>query len=215
MSYGDLSLHDAGARGQRGWHACALLSGKEEEYRRLLPFAQHCFGCGDKCVHFVDPMRRQERLDRLASIPIDLDEASASGQLDLRTWEQCYLREGRFDQHAMLRLLDELLRAGQASFGRTRIWANMEWALSRRPGCEQLFEYESRINLMLEGRKDMILCVYDAREHDAFTLMNVLRTHPFVVVGDALRANALYIPTEQYLAKESRNRNQVAAPRRG
>jgi hypothetical protein len=47
----------------------------------------------------------------------------------------------------------------------------------------------------------MILCVYDARKHNALALMDVLRTHPFVVTGETLRANPLYIPPERFLAQ--------------
>jgi hypothetical protein len=204
MSAPDQLLRDAGAQRERGWHACALFDGEEEQYRVLLPFARDCIQCGDSCVHFLDSRRQQQRVDRLAGLSIDVDAVSASGQLDLRTWEQSYLRDGRFDQDVMLAFVDELLRAGENAFGRTRLWANMEWVLSRLPGCEQLFEYESRLNVVLDDRKDIVLCVYDAREHNASTLMNVLRTHPFVVVDEALRVNPLYLRPEQFLAQQVR-----------
>jgi hypothetical protein len=203
MRIPDRPLRDASAEPSGGWHACALVDGAEEEYRTLMPFARDCLQCGDKCLHFLDPRRLQERVDRLAALPFDVHHACASGRLELRTWEETYLRGGGFDQHAMLAALGELLKAGEAAFGRTRLWANMEWALAQGLGSEQLFEYESRVNLVLDDRKDMLLCVYDTRSHSAATLLNVLRTHPFVVVGERLRANPLYVPPERFLASLS------------
>jgi hypothetical protein len=201
MNVRDWPLRDVGVQREGGWHACALVDGEQDEYGILLPFARDCFECGDKCVHVIDALQRELWVDRLAGFSINVDEVSASGQLDLRTWEQSYLRGGRFDPHVMLELVEDLLRGGEAAFGRTRLWANMGWVLTRLPGYEQLFEYESRLNMVLDARKDMILCVYDARKHNALALMDVLRTHPFVVTGETLRANPLYIPPERFLAQ--------------
>jgi hypothetical protein len=50
----------------------------------LLPFIKDALDCGEKAVHTVDPQRRDEHIQRLASAGIDVAAARDSGQLELR-----------------------------------------------------------------------------------------------------------------------------------
>src|SRR6202521_6025692 len=89
-------------------HVCAFFNSSDEEYRVLLPFIKDGFACGDKAVHVVSPDRRQDHLQRLAATGIDLSDAQQSGQLELRTTTETYLRDGRFDPDRMLEVFEQL-----------------------------------------------------------------------------------------------------------
>ena len=55
-----------------------------------------------------------------------------SGQLEVRPWQDTYIRGDRFDQDAMLALLEELLQSGPAAgYPLMRLLGHMEWALPR------------------------------------------------------------------------------------
>ena len=60
----------------------------------LLPFIKDGLEAGEKVVHTVDPQRRDEHFQRLASAGIDVAAARDSGQLELRTWADTHLRDG-------------------------------------------------------------------------------------------------------------------------
>lgn len=116
-------------------HACAFFHSRHEEYQVLVPFLKDGLEAGDKAFHIVDKTYRAERVSRLEANGVDTTAAEQAGQLEVRTWESAYLRDGRFDQQAMLALIEEVLNAGkQQGFGLTRLWANMEWALEELPG---------------------------------------------------------------------------------
>jgi hypothetical protein len=84
--------------------------------------------------------------------------AERSGQLEVRVWEEAYLRGGRFDQDAMLALIQEVLDSGHArGYPLTRLLAQMEWALEDRPGVDDLVEYETRLNYVLPRYKDPVV----------------------------------------------------------
>jgi hypothetical protein len=208
-----IPLASFGAELSTGCHACAFFEDPEQEYRALLPFAQDCLRCGDRCAHFGSGLREQERFERFAAHAIDVAGSTASGQLALRTWEHTYLRGGCFDIEGMLALVAELMREGRAAFGRTRLWGDMEWSLSGQPGCDRLIEYESRLNTLLDGGTDVVLCVYDVRKYSAGMVMDVLRTHPMLVVGEHVHPNPLFVPSEQFLS-EYRRRGAIR-PRAG
>src|SRR6185436_2070457 len=80
----------------------------DEGYRVLLPFIKDGFECGDKAIHVVHPDRRRDHLKRLAAVGIDPTVAQQSGQFELRTTTETYLRNGRFDQDRMLDLFEQL-----------------------------------------------------------------------------------------------------------
>ena len=70
------------------------------------------------------PGRRRRPAPGASPPPAGIDVAAAerSGQLEVRAWEQTYLRGGRFDPEAMLALLQELLDADGPGAFRARDW---------------------------------------------------------------------------------------------
>jgi MEDS: MEthanogen/methylotroph, DcmR Sensory domain len=142
-----LPVHLAGAVLERARHVCAFFHTKDEEYQVLMPFIIEGFDRGDRAFHIVDPEHRA----------VETDAAEARGQLSVLPWEEAYLRGGRFDQNAMLALIEEVLTDGRrAGFPLTRLVANMEWALEDRPGVEDIVEYETRLNYVLPKYDDAV-----------------------------------------------------------
>jgi hypothetical protein len=131
-------------------HACAFFDSRDQEYELLLPFSQAGAQAGERLFQVVDKEHLPERRSRLAGAGIDVDEAERTGQLEIRPWEDAYLRGNRFDQNAMLALIQDVLKGGRSSgFPMTRLWANMEWALDDLPGVHDIVEYETRLNHFL------------------------------------------------------------------
>lgn len=147
----------AGAALGRSRHVCAFFNTKDEEYRVLLPFIKEGFEHGDRAFHIVKDEHRPSHRRRLQDAGIDVPGAESSGQLEVRRWEDAYLREGRFDQDRMLALIEEVLQAGtRAGYPLTRLVANMEWALEDRPGVDDIVEYETRLNFVLPKYDDAV-----------------------------------------------------------
>jgi hypothetical protein len=153
----DKRVRLAGATLDRSRHVCAFFHSKKEEYRVLLPFIKEGFEQGDKAFHIVQDDHRPEHRRRLHEAGIDVDGAERKGQLEVRRWEDAYLRDGHFDQNRMLALIEEVLQGGKAQgFPLTRLVANMEWALEDRPGVEDVVEYETRLNYVLPKYDDAV-----------------------------------------------------------
>jgi MEDS: MEthanogen/methylotroph, DcmR Sensory domain len=186
---------------KRRCHACAFFHDREEEYRLLLPFVREGFEQRDKIFQIVDGRHRDERLRRIGALGIDIGMADKSGQLEVRPWENAHLRAGEFDQYAMLALVEEVLGKGKDQFGFTRFWANMEWSLEDFPGVDDIVEYESRLNEVTSRFDDVVVCTYDLNRFSATVVMDILRTHPQVIVGGILQENPFYVPPEQFLGE--------------
>jgi hypothetical protein len=191
-------------------HICAFFNSVYEQHRVLRSFIKEGFERGDKAFHIVDPDLWEDHLRRLAEAGIDVDQAMGTGQLELRRWQDAYLRGDRFDQDAMLALLEEVLQSGEAGgYPLTRLVAHMEWALLDRPGVDDLVEYETRLNYVLPKYDDPVICTYDLSKFSAGVVMDIMRTHPAVIIGEVLQENPFFVPPDQFLL-ELRERRRPA-----
>jgi hypothetical protein len=184
----------------RSRHVCAFFHSKEEEYRVLMPFIKDGFEKGDRAFHVVDPNHRPAHLQRLAREGIDVTNAEASGQLEVRRWQEAYIKDGYFDQYRMIGTIKEALDPATRQPGRvTRLVANMEWALEDLPGVHDIVEYETRLNHVLPEYHDPVVCTYDLSRFDASVAMDIMRTHPMTIIGGILQENPIYVPPDQML----------------
>jgi len=190
-------------------HICALFNSADEEYRVLRSFLKDGFDRGDKAFHLVDSELREEHLRRLAEAGIHVHEAMNTGQLEVRRWQDAYLRGDHFDQDAMLALIEEVLQSADAAgYPLTRLVAHMEWALLDKPGIDNLVEYETRLNYLLPRYDDPVVCTYDLSKFPASVVMDIMRTHPVVIIGGILQENPFFVPPDQFLL-ELRERQAV------
>jgi len=152
-----LPVHLGGAVLERSRHVCAFFHTKNEEYEVLMPYIREGFEHGDKAFHIIESSQRPSHRRVLQVAGIDTAAAEARGQLDIRAWEDAYLRDGHFSQTRMLALIEQVLQAGKTQgYPLTRLVANMEWALEDRPGVEDLVEYETRLNYVLPKYDDAV-----------------------------------------------------------
>jgi hypothetical protein len=193
-------------------HICAFFSDMDEHYRVLQSFIRDGFDQGDKTFHLIDPERHEDHLGRLADAGVDVEEAVASGQLEVHPWADGPLHGERFDQDTWLAGFEEVLQSGPASgYTKTRFLAQMEWALVDLPGTDDLIEFETRVNYVVPKYDDPVICAYDLSKFGASTVMWALRTHPVVIIGGLLQENPFCVDPDQLLRELRERRSEVGA----
>jgi hypothetical protein len=188
-------------------HICAFFNSREEQNKILMPFFKEGLDRGEKILRILDPRLRDEYLSEYSAGGIDVPAAEENGQLEVRYWHDTYLQNGHFDGDNMVKILMEGLAENRAKYGLTRAVGNMEWALEPAPGVTDIVEYETKLNYVVSRFPDPVVCVYDLNRHSASVVMDILRTHPMVIVGGVLQENPLYIPPDQFL-QELRQRKE-------
>jgi hypothetical protein len=187
-------------------HVCAFFNSDEEEYRVLLPFIKDGLKSGDKVVHVLNPEQRQNHLQRLVAAGIDPAAAEESGQLELRTNTEVYLPDGRFDQDRMLAVFEKLA-SGNApgGFPLSRICCRMDWAVEDRSHIDDVIEFEARVNDVWLHHDDAVICTYHLGQFGGDAVIDIMRTHPMVIVGGILQHNPFFVPPDEFL-REFRQR---------
>ena len=204
----------AGSQLDEARHVCAFFNSDEEEYRVLLPFIKGGFECGHKAVHVVNPEQRNDHLNRLLAAGIDTAGAAQSGQFELKTNTEAYLRDGRFDKDRMVQVFEQLA-SGNASgrFPLSRIVSRMDWAVEGASYADDVVEFESRVNEVWNRHEDAVICTYYLGKFAGDTVIDILRTHPMVIIGGILQHNPFFIPPEQFLPEFRERRARQAAAR--
>lgn len=196
------------ARSQLGEarHVCAFFNSEDEEYRVLLPFIQEGFKCGDKAVHVINQNQRTDHLQRLTGVGIDPTAAEKAGQLEVRTNSDVYIREGRFDQDRMLQVFEQLASGNaKGDFPLSRIVCRMDWVIEDRSYVDDVIEFESRVNDVWRRHDDAVICTYHLSKFGGDAVIDIMRTHPLIIIGGILQQNPFFVPPEEFL-REFRER---------
>jgi hypothetical protein len=211
MATNERSLELAGvnlAPGQN--HVCAFFNSMDEEHRVLRSFYKGGFERGEKATHIVASENREAYLKRLTDAGVKVQELMDSGRLEVLPWTDMYVRDHRFDQDAMLASVENLIQSGAASgYTRTRLVGHhMDWLFLDKPAVNNLVEYEARLNHVLSKYNDPVICNYDLSKFSASVAMDIMRTHPLVIIGGLLRENPFFVPPGQFL-EELRERRSA------
>jgi len=191
-------------------HVCAFFNTMDEEHRVLGSFYKVGFDWGEKATHIVESENREAYLKRLADAGINVQELMDAGRLEVLPWTDMYVRDHRFDQDAMLASVENLIQSGAASgYTRTRLVGHhMDWLYLDKPALNNLVEYEARLNQALSRYNAPVICNYDLSKVSASVAMDIMRTHPFVIIGGLLRENPFFVPPEEFL-EEMRERRSA------
>jgi hypothetical protein len=190
----------AGSQLAENRHVCAFFNDDDEEYRVLLPFIKDGLESGHKAVHVVNPDQRGDHMQRLAAAGIDPEAAERRSQLEVRINTETYLRDGRFDKDRMLEAFEQIA-SGNApgEFPLSRIVCRMDWAAGGKSYLNDLIEFESRVNHVWEHHDDAVICTYHLAQFGGDAVIDIMRTHPMIIIGGTLQRNPFFLPPGEFL----------------
>lgn len=182
-------------------HVCAFFNTIDEEHRVLRSFFKDGFDHGEKAVHIVESENREAYLKGLSAAGINVQEVMETGRLEVLPWTDMYVRNHQFDQDAMLASVESLIQSGTAAgYARTRLVGHhMDWLFLDKPAVNNLLEYEARLNEVLSKYDDLVICNYDLSKVGASVAIDIMRTHPMVIIGGLLRENPFFVPPDQFI----------------
>jgi DNA-binding CsgD family transcriptional regulator len=186
-------------RARPGTHLCALYSSPVERDRLLFPFLRAGMSEGAKCLCLID------ELDPTAVRARAVGDAAAGHpapdeQLEVDRASDVYLKSGRFSVEHMIAVLCDTLAAMDGIFPELRAAGEMSWVLPKPPGADDFFAYESALNRIAAEEPAVFMCLYDLRRCAVSMLVDVLKTHPTVLVDRMVLYNPHYVSPQEYVA---------------
>ena len=185
----------------RSAHVCALYFGEAERDDILLPFLRSGLRAGDKCVCIQAEAHNDTVLGQLGEAK-QVDAYVSSGQLDLMPPGATYLRTRRFSKVDMLGFwTDALASATEAGFTFARAAGETDWAVSGTDLAE-FIGYESELNRLVSAHDVAIVCLYDMALWGGRVVVDLLKTHPQLLMGGMLLENPHWLTPEEFRATQ-------------
>jgi hypothetical protein len=92
---------------------------------------------------------------------------------------------------------------GRSPRPRIRLLADMGWAVDRDGVADVLIEFEARANFLHSRHQHVVICAYDTSRFDGAFIIDILRTHPMVLIGGLLQENPFFVPPEEFVQERS------------
>lgn len=181
-----------------GDHVCSFYRGDEERDSVLFPYLSVGLVAGDRCVCVLDRSQPEDVAAKLTG-----DNAEGAEHLTLFRSEDSYLAGGSFSPDEMMAFWTNAAHEAfdENDYQFLRAAGEMTWALNDHPGVNLLVNYESELNRFTAKFPQTVLCLYDL---DLFTdgelLIDILRTHPKVLMSGTIVENPWYTDPDEFLA---------------
>ena len=207
----------AGSHLNEARHVCAFFNSDDEEYRVLLPFIKDGFECGDKAVHVVNPGSTSGPSaaigcsgDRPDGAPSKVGNSNF-GPTPKRTFETAFsIKTGCWRPSSSWQAATPKLDFRSVASSAT--WTGRPKAIAH---VKNLIEFESRVNDVWRRHDDAVICVYDLAKFGGDTVIDIMRTHPMIIIGGILLQNPFFVPPEQFLHELGERRpRRLHRPRR-
>lgn len=181
-------------------HICAFFDSSDQQYDIMLPFFSEGLTQHEQILAIADRANHPDHRKRAKAHGIEVEIEEASGSYKLADYEESYLRDQRFAAESMYDFVEQaLIDAKAQGYRALRACGDMSWALSELEGTDQLIEYEARLNLLHEAHNHTLICAYDVNSFSGRTLLDVLSTHPLVILNGKLHENPYYQPPLSFL----------------
>ena len=186
-----------------GMHICNIYRDQEERLSISVTYILSGLELKERCVYIADKDIQDATLLRLEQAGIRPEKHIESGQLVFLTKDESYLLAGYFSPFRMIDQIEyshyETLKKGYHGL---RGAGQMSWALEKSPGSDKLVDYENQVNAIFPNKRMSALCAYDETKFPEDVLLDVLYTHPKVIIYTTLYDNPHYIPPEIFSKRQ-------------
>jgi hypothetical protein len=183
-----------------GTHVCALFRGLVERDEILVPFLAEGIRAGHKCTCIIDDGVDAVRV--ALGVEPGLPASDDLHQFETRSSKETYLRRGEFSTQEMLDFWDESVgdAVNTQGYPFVRSAGETTWTLSELPGLRDFLTYEAALNRFLPRYPQVIMCLYDLDRFGGKILVDILKTHPVVLMGGTVLENLYYLEPDEFLA---------------
>jgi hypothetical protein len=206
MLLDSIAVGPSGLKVAPGDHVCVFYPSLADRDEILIPYLREGLRADHKCICIVDANGPEAVLGALGA-SVDLVSALDQRQLEVLRSQDTYLRDGAFSTESMLEFWKHSSDATrQGGFGFTRAIGETTWALSYMPHIEELARYEARLNQFLPDYPQVTLCMYELDRFSGAFLVDVLKTHPKILIGGMVLDNPYYLDPDEFLALRQSSR---------
>ncbi len=175
-----------------GTHFCHLYESDAGLYNVVLPFLEAGLLHNEYCVWVTPQHLETEKAVRALRHGIPgIEKQMDRAQIHIVSWEEWYLRNGRFDAQEIFReALKRMLEADTQGFEGFRITGDAFWVMGKKEWTD-FAEYEATITDMIGDQKTIALCTYPALAVTGSEIYHIVRHHQTAFMSRAGSVEAI------------------------
>ncbi len=188
-----------------GIHIAGLYETSNERDEIINGFLKQGALAGDMQLYCPAEQTEEEFKEKIIKeCPVCESKLNDHEHFSISSAKELYYPDGTFSPIEMDKGLDSFYIESQKNGKRNiRATAEMVWALDAIPGVEHLMAYEARLNYFITNKPWISICLYNTSKFSGSIIMNVLKTHPYVLNGGVLMQNPFFEDPTKWLAKNA------------
>jgi MEDS: MEthanogen/methylotroph, DcmR Sensory domain len=177
-----------------GDHICSMHTSTERRNEVLVPYLRDGLVAGHKCVAAVTDPDFSDLQARLGS-RAEVDRWLASGQLQLLGVDDHVTSPETSSVTKMIEFWESAQSpvADSGGYECVRVAAEAGWWLPQVSRLSQVLQFESILNRLSERYSAATLCMYDVRSLDGALLIDLVSTHPKLIIDGVSVGNPAYL----------------------
>ena len=168
-----------------GTHFCQFYRTKQDLIDILVPYFKTGLENNEFCMWITaEPLEKNEAKAALAVAVPELNARLRAGQLEIISYTDWYLIDGKFNDELVLRgWVDKLQQAQAKGFSGLRLTGNTFWLEHNH--WQAFTEYEAKINDVIGNYNMLAICTYCLDKCDGSDVIDVVKNHQFALIKQA------------------------------
>jgi len=165
-----------------GMHACIFYKTKQDLIDMLVPYFKAGLENSEFCMWITsEPLDKKDAEKEMRKTVPDYDKYSGSGQIEIISYSDWYLKKGGFNGDVVFKgWMDMLNRAHSNGYVGMRVAGNTTWLDESIWG--KFIAYEYKINTNIERYDMIVVCAYRLSDCSEAEIIKVVNTHQLALV---------------------------------
>jgi PAS domain S-box-containing protein len=198
-----------------GTHFCQFYQTKQDLIEILVPYFKAGLENNEFCMWITsEPLMVSEAQEAMREAVKDFDEYLRQGQIEVISYNEWYLLEGKFnDDRVLAGWVSKLEQALARGYSGLRLTGNTFWL--ERNHWRAFTEYEAKVNDVIGKYNMLALCTYCLDRCDGAAVIDVVKNHQFALIKQKgkwdIIESAIYKQTKQALSESKEDLNYAQA----
>lgn len=181
-----------------GEHILHFYNSESQRLSVLTEFMKDGFKKHNKSVGVINKNDMYKVEDMLIKDDIDAGYYLIEGQLVFMAHEDCFATGGKFNEERLIDVITGTINAAlRQGWAGANIANDLTWAATGS-NVDAWMRFEANANNYIRTLPATCLCQYDERIISGTALTNLIKTHPFVIMGDSICENPYFISQKKY-----------------
>ena len=163
-----------------GTHFCLFYETEQDLLETLALYFKPGLASHEFCLWITSDSSNENAIDALRRVIPSADQRLEAGDIEIISCQQWYCENDEFNAARVVQMFDtKLAQALEKGYARMRVLGDEAWLDRER--WKVFSEYEGTLDERFAGKPLSILCAYPTAPHSAADILDIARTHNFIV----------------------------------